>query len=248
MGSIDTATGRAAPADLSTNRVRSIFSAIANRYELFNACSSFGTYRTWLAKLCEVADIQADDIVLDVAGGTGDVTFAVAEKFRPQRIVCTDLVPEMLHVAEQHYTDGRGADTSIEFMVADGQQLPFDASTFDAVTMAYGLRNMPEREQALSEVLRVLVPGGSFTCLDFSTPPNPLWRAGYEVYLKTMIPFWGKIICGDASGFRYLANSIQAYPDQEGIACLMRDAGFTDVAWFDCTGGIATIHVATKPA
>lgn len=247
MGSIDTATGQSAPAGVSTNRVRSIFSAIAPRYELFNACSSFGAYKGWLTKLCEVADIEAADAVLDIAGGTGDVTFAMAEKFRPARIVCTDLVPEMLEVAKQHYAEGRGSGTPIQFSVADGQHLPFEDDAFDAVTMAYGLRNMPEREQALSEVLRVLKPGGSFTCLDFSTPPNALWRAGYEVYLKTMIPFWGKVITGDASGFKYLAHSIQAYPDQEGIANLMRQAGFEDVAWFDCTGGIATIHVATKP-
>lgn len=247
MGSIDTATGHAAPADVSTERVRSIFSSIAKRYELFNACSSLGTYRGWLNKLCEAADIEPTDIVLDVAGGTGDVSFAVAEKFHPRTVVCTDLVPEMLEVARAHRSDGRGADVAMEFMVADGQALPFPDASFDAVTMAYGLRNMPERECALSEVLRVLKPGGSFTCLDFATPPNPLWRAGYEVYLKTMVPLWGKLITGDASGFTYLARSIEAYPDQEGVAEMMRKAGFIDVAWFDCSGGIAAIHVATKP-
>lgn len=247
MGSIDTATGHAAPADVSTDRVRSIFSSIADRYEIFNACSSLGTYRGWLKKLCEVADIESTDVVLDIAGGTGDVSFAIAEKFHPQKVICTDLVDEMLDVARAHRREGRGGTVEMEFSVADGQALPFDDESFDAVTMAYGLRNMPERERALAEVLRVLKPGGSFTCLDFSTPPNALWRSGYEIYLKTMVPLWGKLITGDASGFKYLARSIEAYPDQAGIAKMMHDAGFTDVAWFDCSGGIAAIHGATKP-
>ncbi len=247
MASIDTATGEAAHPDISTVRVRSIFASIANRYELFNACSSFGAYKGWIQKVCEVADIEPTDVVLDIAGGTGDVSFAVAEKFHPHRVVCTDLVPEMLDVARKHVEEGRGENTPIEFQVADGQDLPFEADSFDAVTMAYGLRNMPERERALSEVLRVLKPGGSFTCLDFSTPSHSAWRAAYKLYLKNAIPLWGKVITGSSKGFRYLANSIEAYPDQTGVAALMEEAGFADVAWFDCTGGIACVHVATKP-
>ncbi len=247
MESIDTATGAIAPPKLSTDRVRSIFSSIADRYELFNALSSFGVYRSWLAKMAEIADIEPTDIVLDVAGGTGDVTFTMAEKFQPAMIVCTDLVPEMLEVAKAHVLEGRGAGVDIQFAQADGQALPFDDGTFDAVTMAYGLRNMPCREKALSEVLRVLVPGGSFTCLDFSTPEMPAWRAAYDVYLKVMIPFWGKVTTGDASGFRYLASSIQAFPDQAGVARMLEDAGFEDVCWFNCSGGIAAIHSARKP-
>ncbi len=247
MTSIDTATGQRAPSNLSTMRVRSIFSSIAQRYELFNACSSFGAYRSWIEKLCDVADIERTDVVLDVAGGTGDISFAIAEKFRPSKVVCTDLVEEMLAIAKAHRREGRGSGVDMDFMVADGQELPFEDGSFDAVTMAYGLRNMPQREQALAEVARVLKPGGSFTCLDFSTPPHPAWRAAYHVYLKGIIPLWGKVITGDASGFRYLARSIKAFPDQAGIKAMMEEAGFSDVAWFDCTGGIACVHVATKP-
>ncbi len=247
MESIDTATGLSAPKSISTDRVRDIFSAIAKRYERFNACSSLGAYKGWLRLMSEVADIEPTDVVLDVAGGTGDVAFTMAEKFHPQRVICTDLVPEMLEVAKEHRRRGRGAGVDMDFAVADGQALPFEDGSFDAVTMAYGLRNMPCREQALSEVMRVLTPGGSFTCLDFSTPHNALWNAAYEVYLTHMVPLWGKIITGDDSGFRYLADSIEAFPDQAGVAALLTNAGFAHVAWFDCTGGIAAIHVATKP-
>lgn len=247
MKSIDTETGTAAHPSLSTERVHQIFSSIAHKYERFNAISSLGTHKNWVKKLCSVADIESSDTVIDIAGGTGEITFAVAKKHAPTHIVCTDLVPEMLDVARMHHKKGKGSESRISFQVADGQQLPFDNASFDAATMAYGLRNMPQREKALREVFRILKPGGSFTCLDFSTPVSPLLRVGYNVYLSYMIPFWGKLITGDANGFKYLAKSIKAYPDQVGIAKLFSEAGFTHVGWHNCSGGIACIHTGVKP-
>ena len=113
--------------------------------------------------------------------------------------------------------------------------------------MAYGIRNMPDRPRALSEMYRVLKPGGSLVCLEFSTPPNAVWRALYNFYLKHLIPFWGGLITGDRDGFVYLSKSIKAFPNQQGLARMMEDAGFTDVAWKNYTGGIAAVHVAKKP-
>lgn len=245
---IDTATGNAAPAELSTSRVRSIFSSISRRYERFNAISSFGAYRLWLNKLCKLADIERTDDVLDIAGGTGDVTFSVAASLRPAHIQCTDLVPEMLDVAKEHYRQGRSQEVKVDFDVVDAQDIPYPDESYDAITMAYGIRNMPDRQRALSEMLRVLRPGGSITCLDFSTPRNPVWRALYNFYLRYMIPFWGKVITGDSSGFVYLARSIKAFPDQEGVAKLFEQAGFEDVAYHDLSGGIAAIHTARRPS
>ena len=245
--SIDTATGDAAPAELSSARVKQIFSQIAKRYEAFNALSSFGAYRLWLAKMVAACDIGPTDAVLDIAGGTGDVTFAVARAKKPAVIVCSDLVPEMLDVARSHAEKGAAGDVPVHFAVVDAQDIPYDDDTFDAITMAYGLRNMPEREQALSEMLRVLKPGGQLVCLDFSTPPNPAWNALYGIYLRHVIPFWGRVVTGDDSGFVYLSKSIRAFPDQQGVASMMEDAGFTDVAWENCAGGIACIHTARKP-
>lgn len=245
--SIDTATGKQAAPELSTERVKDIFANIAKKYERFNAYSSLGTYKSWLKKMVSLADIEPADVVLDVAGGTGDVTFAVAQRKHPAKIVCSDLVPEMLEVACAHEKEGASAGVQVEFEVVDAQDMPFEDNAFDAVTMAYGLRNMPQREQALSEIFRVLKPGGSLTCLDFSTPNSKVWRAMYNIYLKNIVPLWGKIITGDASGFVYLADSIKAFPNQEGVASLMRKAGFEDVEWTDCTGGIACIHTARKP-
>lgn len=246
--SIDTATGESAPADLSSSRVKDIFARIAKRYEAFNALSSFGAYRLWLAKLVRAADVGPADAVLDIAGGTGDVTFAIARAKRPAVVVCSDLVPEMLDVARAHAKAGASAGVPVHFAVVDAQDIPYDDDTFDVVTMAYGLRNMPERERALSEMLRVLRPGGQLVCLDFSTPPNAAWNAMYGLYLRHVIPFWGKVVTGDASGFVYLAKSIRAFPDQRGVAAMMRDAGFEDVEWESCTGGVACIHTARKPS
>ncbi len=246
--SIDTATGKEAPAEISSERVRDIFSSIAKKYERFNAISSFGAYKRWLAGMMRQAPIKEGDDVLDIAGGTGAVSFIVARTKHPRHIQCTDLVNEMLDVARMHVElEGKNCGVPMSFQVVDAQNIPYDDASYDAITVAYGIRNMPDRERALSEMFRVLKPGGSLTCLEFSTPPHAAWRALYKFYLKHLIPFWGGLITGDRSGFVYLAQSIKAFPNQEGLAKLMRDAGFTEVTWKNYTGGIAAVHVALKP-
>lgn len=247
MTTIDTATGKEAPAEISSERVKDIFSAIAKKYERFNAVSSFGAYKLWLAGMAKQAPIEPSHDVLDIAGGTGDVTFTMAREKRPAHIQCTDLVPEMLEVARAHYDEGASADVLVDFQVVDAQDIPYDDASYDVITMAYGIRNMPDRPRALAEMLRVLKPGGALVCLEFSTPPNGLWRALYSFYLKHLIPFWGGLITGDREGFVYLARSIKAFPDQKGLAQMMRAAGFVDVTWKNYTGGIAAVHVARKP-
>ncbi len=244
--SIDTATGKAAPADISSARVKEIFASIAKKYERFNAISSFGAYKRWLRTMMKEIDANPEAEVLDVAGGTGDVSFAIAKTKHPKHILCTDLVPEMLDVARAHYTTGTAGDTPIDFEVVDAQNMPFSDESFDVVTMAYGIRNMPKREDALSEIYRVLRPGGKLVCLEFSTPPNRIWRGLYHFYLQHMIPFWGGVITHKRDGFVYLSKSIEAFPDQAGLALLMKNAGFSNISWKNCTGGIAAVHVAQK--
>ena len=158
-----------------------------------------------------------------------------------------DLVNEMLDVARAHYADGAADGVPVDFEVVDAQEIPYADASYDAITMAYGIRNMPDRPRALSEMYRVLKPGGSLVCLEFSTPPNAVWRALYNFYLKHLIPFWGGLITGDRDGFVYLSKSIKAFPNQQGLARMMEDAGFTDVTWKNYTGGIAAVHVAKKP-
>ena len=171
--SIDTATGKEAPAEISSERVKDIFSSIAKKYERFNAVSSFGAYKSWLAGMMRQAPIEPTDDVLDIAGGTGDVTFTVARAKHPRHIQCTDLVNEMLDVARAHYADGAACGVPVDFEVVDAQNIPYADASYDALTMAYGIRNMPDRPRALSEMLRVLKPGGHLVCLEFSEPRGP---------------------------------------------------------------------------
>lgn len=244
--SIDTATGEQAPAELSSERVYEIFTAIARKYERFNAVSSMGAYKMWLSGMMKQAEISHTDDVLDIAGGTGDVAFTVARSKQPAHIQLTDFVPEMLELAKVHYAEGRGASTPIDFDVVDAQDIPYEDASYDVITMAYGIRNMPNRKKALSEMYRVLKPGGSLVCLEFSTPPNRIWRALYNFYLRHMIPFWGGLITGDKEGFVYLGKSIKAFPDQETYAAMLKAAGFVDITWKNYTGGIAAVHIAHK--
>lgn len=246
MSSIDTATGKTAPEEISKERVREIFSSIAKKYERFNAISSFGAYRLWLGELVRRAPVTPQSLVLDLAGGTGDVSFALARAKHPAHIQCTDLVSEMLEMAREHYGQGRADGVAIDFEVVDAQDIPYGDASYDVVTVAYGIRNMPDRERALAEMFRVLKPDGTLACLEFSTPPNPVWRALYGFYLKHLIPFWGGLITGDREGFVYLSKSIKAFPDQRTFARMLEDAGFCDVEWTNCTGGIAAVHTARK--
>ena len=199
--SIDTATGKEAEPELSSERVKEIFSTISKKYERFNAVSSFGAYKLWLADVVKKAPITPESDVLDIAGGTGDVAFAIARGKHPKHIQCTDLVNDMLDVARAHYAEGAADGVPVDFEVVDAQNIPYADNSYDVITVAYGLRNMPQREKALSEMYRVLKPGGTLVCLEFSQPANPAWHAMYDFYLTHMIPFWGGLITGDRDGF-----------------------------------------------
>lgn len=242
---VDTATGQEAEAQVSMTRVRGIFSKIADKYGLFNALSSFGIYKIWLKRLVRTAEVAPTDEVLDLAAGTGDVTYALAAATPPARIACTDYTPAMLDVARRRESS-EGCGVPIEFEVVDAQDVPYADESFDVVTIAYGIRNIPDRAKALSEAYRVLKPGGRFACLEFSTPPNPVWRVLYHAYLNVMIPFIGGLLTHDRPGFVYLRNSIRAFPNQEDFAQMLRQTGFSQVTYRNCTGGITAIHLAVK--
>ncbi|MBP5313718.1 MAG: bifunctional demethylmenaquinone methyltransferase/2-methoxy-6-polyprenyl-1,4-benzoquinol methylase UbiE [Eggerthellaceae bacterium] len=245
--SIDTATGKEAPAEISSKRVKETFAQIAKNYERFNAVSSFGMYKSWLRHLVDSVEVHKDTKVVDIAGGTGDVTFAMAKRRRPQSVLCTDLVEEMLDVAKEHYKEGKAQGVEVSFGVVDAQDMPLDDDSFDVLTVAYGIRNMPDRSKALSEMYRVLKPGGQFACLEFSHGKSKLFGALYRFYLHHMIPFWGKLVAGQKEGFVYLSDSIEAFPNPEDFAEMIEEAGFENVAWKTYTFGIVAIHTAVKP-
>ena len=226
--------------------VRDIFAKIAKRYDTFNALSSLGIYKIWLARIAEYAACSKTDMVIDVAGGTGDVTFELAKRCPPAHIELTDFTPEMLDVAQERIEQGMGCGVEISTHIADAMDLPYDDESFDILTMAYGLRNFSDRQKAMREAYRVLKDGGRAVILEFGTPPNALWRAVYHVYLGHVVPTIGGLVCKDRAGFVYLASSIRAFPTQEVVAEELRNAGFTQVEYHNCSGGIAAIYVAQK--
>ena len=226
--------------------VRDIFSKIARRYDVFNALSSLGIYRIWLARVAEAASCTPDDRVIDVAGGTGDVAFELCRVCPPHSIELTDFTPEMLEVASERIAKGYARGVDVRVREADAMALPYDDASFDVLTMAYGLRNFSDRQLAMREACRVLVPGGKAVILEFGTPPNKAWRAVYNVYLGHVVPAVGGVVCGDRSGFKYLSSSIRAFPRQDIVVDELRASGFDHVEYHDCTGGIAAVYIARK--
>ncbi len=234
-----------APGRPTAERVRGIFSQIADKYDLFNAMASLGIDRSWRRELVRACALTPASRALDLASGTGDVAFALANLGKPAEVVATDFVPEMLAVAEHKAAD-KPAAVPVLFSVADAQDLPFEDASFDVATVAFGVRNFPDRERNFAEVLRVLKPGGRYVILEFSRPPFAPWRALYHVYLRHAIPAIGGVLTGDRAGFVYLNDSIRQFPTQAELAAELRAAGFHVVSWKDMSGGIVALHTAVK--
>ena len=234
-----------APGRPTAERVRGIFSQIADRYDVFNAMASMGIDRSWRRELVRACRLGPDSRVLDLASGTGDLAFAIANLGHPAEVVATDFVPEMLAVAEKKAAENPPA-VPVTFSVADAQDIPFADATFDVVTVAFGVRNFPERERNFAEVLRLLKPGGRYVILEFSRPTLAPWRGVYHLYLRHAIPAIGGILTGDRDGFVYLNDSIRQFPTQPALAAELREAGFNAITWKDLSGGIVALHTAVK--
>ena len=234
-----------APGRPTAERVRGIFSQIADKYDVFNAMASMGIDRSWRRELVKACALTPASRVLDLASGTGDVAFALANLGHPAEVVATDFVPEMLAVAEKKAAENPPA-VPVSFSVADAQELPFEDASFDVVTVAFGGRNFPERERNFAEVLRVLKRGGRYVILEFSRPTFAPWRGVYHVYLRGVIPMIGGMLTGDPAGFVYLNDSIRQFPVQPALAAELKTAGFATVSWSDLSGGIVALHTAVK--
>lgn len=228
--------------------VRGIFSKIAKRYDTFNVISSLGICKLWLRKVANTAACKPGERVIDVAGGTGDVAFELCRRCPPHAIELTDFTPQMLEVAEQRLAQGAGNGVWVNTREADAMALPYGDAEFDVLTMAYGLRNFSDRKKAMREAVRVLKPGGRAVILEFGTPPNEAWRTVYNVYLGRVVPAIGGLVCGDSTGFKYLASSIREFPRQEVVVDELKESGFEHVEYHDCTGGIAAVYLARKAA
>jgi demethylmenaquinone methyltransferase/2-methoxy-6-polyprenyl-1,4-benzoquinol methylase len=224
-------------------RVRGVFDSVASRYDIMNDVLSMGLHRAWKAYTVAVANVQPGMQVLDIAGGTGDLARAFAQRAGEQgRVVLTDINESMLRTGRDRLLD---AGLLLPTAACDAEQLPFADASFDLVSVAFGLRNMTHKEAALTEMARVLRPGGRLLVLEFSQPAPPL-RKAYDWYSFTFMPVMGKLIAGDAESYRYLAESIRVHPDQATLKAMLQASGFAHVDVHNLAAGIVALHVGVK--
>ena len=228
-------------------RVRGVFDSVASRYDIMNDVLSMGLHRAWKAYAVAVAAVQPGMQVLDIAGGTGDLARAFAQRVGVAgRVVLTDINEAMLRTGRDRLLDD---GVMLPTAACDAERLPFaDGSAdggFDLVSVAFGLRNMTHKEAALKEMCRVLRPGGRLLVLEFSTPAAPL-KQPYEWYSFSFMPMMGKLIAGDADSYRYLAESIRMHPDQATLKTMMQASGFAHVDVHNLAAGIVALHVGVK--
>ena len=224
-------------------KVRGVFSSVAGSYDVMNDLMSFGLHRLWKAFTVQIAGVRKGDRVLDVAGGTADLSLAFAKKVGPTgQVWLTDINHAMLSVGRD-----RVVDNGLLLPVAqcDAEKLPFPDNHFDVVTVAFGLRNMTHKDQAIAEMRRVLKPGGRLLVLEFSKVWKPLAPA-YDFYSFKLLPMMGEKVAKDAESYRYLAESIRMHPDQESLKELMQNAGLARVEYFNMTAGVVALHRGYK--
>ncbi|MFE8070684.1 bifunctional demethylmenaquinone methyltransferase/2-methoxy-6-polyprenyl-1,4-benzoquinol methylase UbiE [Marinobacteraceae bacterium S3BR75-40.1] len=228
-------------------RVGDVFHSVAGKYDLMNDLMSMGIHRLWKRFTIEVSGVRPGHRVLDIAGGTGDLTMKFSDLVGPEgRVVLADINASMLKVGRDRLMD-RGYADNIEFAQADAEHLPFGDNSFQAVSIAFGLRNVTDKDQALRDMTRVLKPGGKLMILEFSKPTNPLLSRAYDAYSFSALPLMGKLIAGDSESYRYLAESIRMHPDQDTLKGMMENAGLVQCRYYNMTGGIVALHVGVKP-
>jgi demethylmenaquinone methyltransferase/2-methoxy-6-polyprenyl-1,4-benzoquinol methylase len=223
--------------------VNDVFHSVARRYDLMNDLMSFGLHRAWKDTLVTAVSPPraAPFAVLDIAGGTGDIAFRIIEAGGPQtRVTVCDINPDMLEVGRARAS--MHGEAVVTFAEANAEALPFADRSFDAATIAFGIRNVPRVERALAEAFRVLKIGGKFVCLEFSLVDVPALDRLYDFYSFNVIPALGRVVAGDAESYRYLVESIRRFPKPQAFAAMLRAAGFGRVSFQAMSGGIVTLH------
>ncbi len=225
--------------------VDDVFHSVASRYDLMNDLMSGGLHRAWKAALVTAVNPPKGErpfALLDMAGGTGDIAFRVIEAGGTDtRTTVVDINADMLEVGRERAAE-RGLDDAITFVEGNAEALPFPDRSYDAVTIAFGIRNVPRIDKALAEAHRVLRLGGRFLCLEFSAVDVPGLDALYDLYSFNVIPALGRAVVGDAEAYRYLVESIRRFPRPDTFAEMMRAAGFRRVAFQRMSGGIVALH------
>jgi demethylmenaquinone methyltransferase/2-methoxy-6-polyprenyl-1,4-benzoquinol methylase len=233
---------REVPVQEKTGLVHEVFESVASSYDLMNDLMSLGVHRLWKRDFVASSGIRLGHRVLDLAGGTGDIAALMSKRVgKNGSVVLSDINEAMLEVGRQRLED-RGISGNITYALANAEKLPFCDGEFDAVTIAFGLRNVTDKKAALREMHRVLQPGGKAMIMEFSQVQVEALKKIYDGYSFGILPVLGKLVAGDEDSYRYLAESIRKHPGQEELAQMMRDAGFDRVRYRNLTGGIVAIH------
>lgn len=228
------------------NRVAGVFHSVASNYDLMNDVMSFGIHRLWKRYTIEMSGVRSGHRVLDIAGGTGDLAAKFSELVGDDgEVVLADINESMLEVGRERLVD-RGILKNVRYVQANAEHLPFPDNYFDCITIAFGLRNVTNKDAALRSMQRVLKPGGRLLILEFSKPVVPGLGPIYDAYSFKLLPLMGKLIARDDASYRYLAESIRMHPGQEELLAMMQEAGLERCEYFNLSGGIVALHRGYK--
>ncbi|MBO9490390.1 bifunctional demethylmenaquinone methyltransferase/2-methoxy-6-polyprenyl-1,4-benzoquinol methylase UbiE [Endozoicomonas sp. G2_1] len=226
--------------------VADVFHSVAKQYDIMNDLMSFGIHRLWKRFTIDASGVRPGNKVLDLAGGTGDLTAKFSQLVgRDGKVILADINSSMLNVGRDKLRD-RGLVQNIEYVQANAEALPFEENTFDVVTIAFGLRNVTDKDKALRSIYSVLKPGGRLLVLEFSKPEHELLNKAYDFYSFNILPKMGDLVAKDGDSYQYLAESIRMHPDQETLKDMMNNAGFEQTNYKNLTGGIVALHKGYK--
>jgi demethylmenaquinone methyltransferase/2-methoxy-6-polyprenyl-1,4-benzoquinol methylase len=228
--------------DEKQRRVAGVFDSVADNYDLMNDVMSFGIHRLWKRFAIEQSGARPGQRILDLAGGTGDLAARLSRLVGPQgEVVVGDINASMLNVGRSRLLD-KGVSGNLSFVQANAECLPFPPDSFDCITIAFGLRNVTDKQKALSSMYQTLKPGGRILILEFSQPVVPGLKQAYDLYSFKILPLMGRLIARDEDSYRYLAESIRMHPDQQTLTEMMQAAGFEDCDYHNLSGGIVALH------